>query len=211
MAREVYQQKLEEAQEIAEVVTDAECRIGELLKRTIPHEGGRKKQSSMSDRLADIGLTKNQSSQFQIMADHPEAVERAKQTARREGTVLSRNAVLGQIAMEKPKRKPLIQEAIDGAKERQEKRQAEPGKSIIDFADLKQEKEDEEIIKFDFKREMDKMLNAIDAFALFRERDAIEKTMDTMTAKELEELWHKIQQRVQTLNQIQAMAVRRLD
>lgn len=161
--------------------------------------------------VKEAGLSQKQAEHFQIMADHPEAVERAKQTARKEGTVLSRNAVLGQIAMEKPKRKPLIQEAIDGAKERQEKRQAESEKSIIDFADLKQEKEDEEIIKFDFKREVDKMLNAIDAFALFREHDAIEKTMDTMTAKELEELWHKIQQRVKTLNQIQAMAARRLD
>jgi hypothetical protein len=35
MARDVYQQKLEEAQEIAEVVTDAECWMGELI-REIP-------------------------------------------------------------------------------------------------------------------------------------------------------------------------------
>lgn len=41
MAREVYQQKLEEAQEIAEVVTDAECRMGELLKQ-IPKRRKRK-------------------------------------------------------------------------------------------------------------------------------------------------------------------------
>ena len=40
MAKEVYNQKLEEAQEIAEVVTDAECRMGELLKAVPKASGG---------------------------------------------------------------------------------------------------------------------------------------------------------------------------
>lgn len=102
IAKEVYQQKLGEAQEIAEVVTDAECRMGELLKATVQHEGGRKKQSSASDRLSDIGISKNQSSQFQQMASHPESVQKAKDEAKRSGEVVSRSAVLKQIEKDKP-------------------------------------------------------------------------------------------------------------
>lgn len=77
-------------QEIAEAVLDAEMKVGELLKKTIPHEGGRKKQSSPSDRLSDIGISKNQSSQFQSLAKHPEIVEKAKQEARKRGEVVTR-------------------------------------------------------------------------------------------------------------------------
>lgn len=76
--------------------------MGELLKATVQHEGGRKKQSSASDRLSDIGISKNQSSQFQQMASHPESVQKAKDEAKRSGEVVSRSAVLKQIEKDKP-------------------------------------------------------------------------------------------------------------
>lgn len=104
IAKEVYQQKLGEAQEIAEVVTDAECRMGELLKATIRQGGDRrseKSKSSVSD-LEKIGISKNQSSQFQQMASHPESVQKAKDEAKRSGEVVSRSAVLKQIEKDKP-------------------------------------------------------------------------------------------------------------
>lgn len=106
IARDVYRQKLEEAQEIAEVVTDAECRIGELLERTELDKGGRpsvhKTSRPQSISLRGIGISKDQSSQFQLMAKHPESVAKAKEKAKEQGTVLSRNAVLKQIANDVP-------------------------------------------------------------------------------------------------------------
>ena len=111
LAKEVHQQKLLEAQEIAEAVTDAEVRMGELLKETVRHKGGRIKQSSANDRLADIGISKDQSAQFQLMASHPEDVEKAKAQAKERGEVLSRSAVLKEIGKHAPKKPDRIKAA----------------------------------------------------------------------------------------------------
>lgn len=149
MARDVYKQKLEEAQEIAEVVTDAECRMGELLRETVRHEGGRIKQSSTNDRLSDMGINKNQSSQFQIMANHPESVEKAKAKAREEGTVLSRNAVLQQIHADvAPKKSPrqAMKEFLD--RKRQEHEDFKE-KKTVSFDDIQKDKENRETLAID--------------------------------------------------------------
>lgn len=97
LAQEVHEQKLREAQDIADAVLDAEVRIGELLQKSVRHEGGRKKQSSQDDRLSDLGITKNQSSQFQQLASRPEVVEQAKAEAREEGRIVTRESVLKEI------------------------------------------------------------------------------------------------------------------
>lgn len=107
LAKEVHEQKLAEAQELAEAVTDAEVRMGQLL-RAVPkatpnnnpfhenrtHTNFVKPKSTV---IKEIGISKDQSSAFESMASHPEAVERAKQEARDNGQVLSRNAVLQEI------------------------------------------------------------------------------------------------------------------
>lgn len=97
LAQEVHEQKLREAQDIADAVLDAEVRIGELLQRSVRHEGGRKKQSSQDDRLSDLGITKNQSSQFQQLASRPEVVEQVKAEARQNGDIVTRESVLREI------------------------------------------------------------------------------------------------------------------
>ena len=70
MAKEVYNQKLEEAQAIAEVVTDAECRMGELLK-DVPKAGNGKLDSkrgeipkSKMQTVKESGLTQRQAEQM---------------------------------------------------------------------------------------------------------------------------------------------------
>ena len=141
MAREVYQQKLEEAQEIAEVVTDAECRMGELLKETVKHGGDRRSEQSKSSAsdLETVGISKNQSSQFQLMAKYPEYVEIAKKKARKEGTVLSRNAVLQEIASRNVPKKP-----IEQAKEAHE---AFQNQKAVTVEDIQRDKINQNIIR----------------------------------------------------------------
>ena len=179
MAKEVYQQKLEEAQEIAEVVTDAECRMGELLKENVPHEGGRKKQSSTNDRLSDIGISKNQSSQFQFMANHPESVAKAKAKAREQGTVLSRNAVINQIVSDTKPKNP-IREMERQAEERHE--EFDPSAKTVSFDDIRQDKEDRVTIGRRAYIEICNSVKALDAYALLKNEsvkaipDALEKT-----------------------------------
>lgn len=55
----------------AEIKIRAECRAGELLKETIPHGGGRPKNSDTMSPLSDIGISRKQSSRWQAMASIP--------------------------------------------------------------------------------------------------------------------------------------------
>ena len=111
LAKEVHQQKLLEAQEIAEAVTDAEVRMGELLKAREKPVGNRFRTSSANDTLQTIGISRDQSSQFQLMARHPEDVEKAKAQAKERGEVLSRSAVLKEIGKHAPKKPDRIKAA----------------------------------------------------------------------------------------------------
>lgn len=111
LAQEVREQKLHEAQEISEAVTDAEIRIGELTM-AIPkvsggdhgnqYTGGKNHVGdtfgkSKSETAREAGFTRNQVSQFQRMAANPEAVARAKAQAREAGDILSRAKVLQEV------------------------------------------------------------------------------------------------------------------
>ena len=110
LASEVLEQKRAEAQEIAELVTLSEMRMGEML-REIPkasydrgnqYTGGkfasvRSSQKPKSDVLAEIGISKDTASRFEQMAAHPELVELAIAEARENDDIVSRAAVLKKI------------------------------------------------------------------------------------------------------------------
>lgn len=106
LAKEVREQKLAEAQDIADAVLDAEVRIGELStqmlkiqgERTdIKHfpSGGKKLKKSKRQRLKEIGITHEE--RFEALAKHPEAVEQAKAEARENEEIVTRSAVLHKI------------------------------------------------------------------------------------------------------------------
>ena len=121
LASEVLEQKRAEAQEIAELVTLSEMRMGEML-REIPkatHGSGsnqyQKKDAEIrkdakfckpkSDVLAEIGITKDTANRFEQMAAHPEIVEQAMAEARENDDIISRAAVLKKI---KESKKPHV-------------------------------------------------------------------------------------------------------
>lgn len=185
MAKEVYQQKLEEAQEIAEVVTDAECRMGELLK-AIPKAGNGKLDSHRSEipkskmqTVKESGITQRQAEHFQYMASHPESVEKAKAKAREQGTVLSRNAVINQIVSDTKPKNP-IREMERQAEERHE--EFNPSAKTVSFDDIRQDKEDRVTIGRRAYIEICNSVKALDAYALLKNEsvkaipDALEKT-----------------------------------
>ena len=158
MAKEVYNQKLEEAQEIAEVVTDAECRMGELLKAVPKASGGDRRsddfkisshvdfEKTKSEVIKESGLTQRQAEHFQFMANHPDSVEKAKEKARKEGTVLSRNAVIQQIVSDtKPKR------VTEQAKEEHEAFQSQ---KAVTVEDIKRDKINQSIIQGEVGRKI---------------------------------------------------------
>ena len=153
LAKEVREQKLQEGQEIAEAVTDAEVVMGRLLKEMPKAQGGRPTEnpSTANDRfskLSDLGISRDQSSQFQRMADPPEAVEKAKEEARENGAIVSRSQVLNKIKeadREKYDFRRPEQRARDEHREFEKKKQED----VVSFEDIKTDKANQEIISTD--------------------------------------------------------------
>lgn len=107
LASEVLEQKRAEAQEIAELVTLSEMRMGEMLSE-IPkatpnnnpfHENhtGVNLVKPKSDVLEEIGLNRMTANRFEQMAAHPEIVEQAIAEARENDDIVSRASVLRKI------------------------------------------------------------------------------------------------------------------
>lgn len=119
LAQEVREQKLKEAQAIAEAVLDAEVRIGELMERVpkaTTRSGNQYTSKWKSDTAVDnpkpksevireAGFTPKQAERFQTIAKHPEAVEQAKAEAREQDEVVTRSAVMRKI---EEKKKPHV-------------------------------------------------------------------------------------------------------
>lgn len=105
LAQEVYQQKLAEAQDIADAVLDAEVRMGQLTAAMTTAQGKRTDieplisgdKKSKEETLKGIHMTPQQANRFETIAKHPDAVEKAKETAREEGSIVTRQDVFREI------------------------------------------------------------------------------------------------------------------
>lgn len=107
VAKEVYDQKLHEAQEVGKLVVEAGAKLGELLlaiPKAIPNNnpnyefhGTRKIVQTKTEITQELGLNRNQVSQYQQMAQNPEAVQKAIDDAIARGDVVSRSQVMKEI------------------------------------------------------------------------------------------------------------------
>lgn len=124
LAKEVYEQKQEEAQDISEAVQLASVQIGKLTN-AIPkksggdhgnqHTGGKIPSggnfgTTKKEEAEKLGLKKNQVSEFQRMADNEEIVKQALKEAREHGDIASRAFVLDKIKQAKREEKAAKQE-----------------------------------------------------------------------------------------------------
>ena len=117
IAENVRLQKLQEAQDIAEAVLDAEIKIGELISALPTAPGTRTdlepKDSavhmsvSKREAIESAGMTVRTAQRYETLAAHPEAVQRAKDDARRTGEIVSRTAILNTIRQTAPD-KPFV-------------------------------------------------------------------------------------------------------
>lgn len=128
LASEVLEQKRAEAQEIAELVTLSEMRMGEMLKE-IPKAQGQRNDLQLIDTsgdklkpkaevLRENGISQKTAERFQQMAEHPEIVHQAIAEARENDDIVSRAAVLKKIKAakeeeKKEQRRAAIDEAIE--------------------------------------------------------------------------------------------------
>ena len=113
LASEVLEQKRAEAQEIAELVTLSEMRMGEMLSE-IPKAQGQRNDLQLHphgrDKLkreviADAGIARHAADEYQQMAAHPDIVEQAIAEARENDDIVSRASVLRKI---KESKKPHV-------------------------------------------------------------------------------------------------------
>ena len=113
LAKEVRQQKQDEARMLSEALLDAEKRIGELTK-AIPkgtnggaNQYGAKptslsnKQKSKTEVITDLGFTPKQVERFEILADNPDVVEQVKQEARENDDIPTRTRVIDIVQQRK--------------------------------------------------------------------------------------------------------------
>lgn len=110
LAKEVYQQKQEEAQMLAEAMLDAEARMGDLLKQ-IPKASGRRtdlkpidtdveKLETKKETIERLGFNQKQAERFEILASNRDIVEQVKAEARENEDIPTRSRVL-QLVREK--------------------------------------------------------------------------------------------------------------
>lgn len=107
LAQEVREQKLAEAQDIAEVVLDAEVKLGQLIAAMPTKQGARTdielmdnsvdKSQSKKAALETIGFNQKQAERLETLAKHPDIVAQAKVETREQNDIVSRSFVLEKI------------------------------------------------------------------------------------------------------------------
>ncbi|MBQ6738870.1 MAG: hypothetical protein IJP96_05180 [Synergistaceae bacterium] len=125
LAQEVLQQKIQEAQELAEIKTRAEMKLGELTAAIPTAQGERndltsapraQKLLTKSEALQKVNISHQKASQYELMAANPEIVERAIVEARANDDIISRSKVLSMIKAEN--RKVDIEKQIEEIKQK---------------------------------------------------------------------------------------------
>ena len=111
LAQEVREQKLAEAQQISEVVLDAEVKLGQLIaampkaKNQYESASNNAVTSTKEQALKEIGFDKMQASRLETLAKHPEVVAQAKVEARENDDIVSRSFVLKKIKAKEKEQK----------------------------------------------------------------------------------------------------------
>lgn len=151
LAKEVHDQKLLEAQEIAEAVLDAEVKVGELTAELPKVQGQRSEHLTNSGKkskhqaVTELGLTDNTVSRFEHLARHPEAVEQAKREARENGEVVTRQKALD-IITKSHQHKPAAVKAREEHEDFQQKKQEQ----VIEFREAVRDRNNMDILAMDF-------------------------------------------------------------
>lgn len=111
LAKEVYDQKLEEQRRLCDMILDASVKLGDLTKAMPKAPPGRKPEitdstvgysaeKTKSERITNLGFTPKQVERFETLADNKDLVEQEKAAAREEGRMPTRTNVL-ELAQER--------------------------------------------------------------------------------------------------------------
>lgn len=165
LAAEVHEQKLAEAQEIAEAVLDAETKLGELTSQMEKAKNqynacNGANTSTKEKQLSEIGISRNQASQFERLASHSETVDKAKADARAEGRIVTRQDVLNRIA-EPTKSKHQFMKDFKQQVREEHRNFEESDDKVVSIADIQRDKRNTEIIALDVSTAITRALSGV--------------------------------------------------
>lgn len=187
LAAEVHEQKLEEAQEIAEAVLDAETKLGELTSKMEQTKGARTDikptdsgvPKSKAQQLEEIGITEKQKQRFETLASHPEVVEQAKADARANGRIVTRADVLNRIAPPQSHQQTL--RAVEKQVRAEHQAFKEKKKdSVVSFQDIEKDRKNEQFIINRTDCDLKRVIGAVGDinFLNVEDIDALVKSLD---------------------------------
>lgn len=201
LAKEVHEQKLAEAQEIAEAVLDAETKLGELTAKMEKAQGfasirpnGGENVKTKAEQLKEIGIT--HAERFETLAKHPETVEQAKADARAEGRIVTRADVLNRIVM--PKKNPSIKEVIKQAHEEHEQFKQAKGEAVVSFKDAQEDKRNQDLVNTDTKIKIQKALTAVSDLD-FLPVSEIEEMINSFSEMDKTSMQNRLRNAIKTL------------
>lgn len=218
LAKEVHEQKLEEGQEIAEAVLDAEVKIGELTREMDKSKGGRPAKTTDTDvhslaikakQLSEIGISEKQKQRYENLAAHPKEVEAAKKEAREQNRIVTRQDALKRI----PTPRRAVEPEFENRRQREarelreaEKRSAEyDQKRMVDIQEVIQNKDDVRKMYEAMQEDFRTMVRSIRHMAYKIEDGKLRKVLAAATDEELEALFEQVSHGIETLFKIQGI------
>ena len=169
LAKEVHEQKLKEAQDIADAVLDAEVRIGQLTA-ALPKAAGRPKEiidtvvenkTTKAKALEEIGIEQKTAERFEQLARHPEAVEKAKAEAREDGRIVTRKNALDtihdMICEEHKSHRQMKKEFMESIARDHEEFKEKKADDVVSIKELENDRENAEILANELYRECSKI------------------------------------------------------
>lgn len=200
LATEVYDQKLSEAQDLAEATLDAEVKIGELTARMEKAAGGDRKSGAFkinsgvdfektpkAEQLKKAGLKQHTAERFERLAAHPKEVERAKAQARKEGRIVTRQDAMSSIALsegvENLSRQSQKNRELKATKERHEAFKESKERGVVDIQAAKADKTDRRTLALEVLKDVQKISGATIALEL-QGYDRIAEMAAALTAEE---------------------------
>ena len=107
VAKEVVDMQLARAQDVAETVTLAKLKLGEIIN-SLPKAGHNQytqvqidtpveKQKTKAETVAELGISQKKAERLQTMAKNPEVVQAAMTKAREAGDVVSQARIISEI------------------------------------------------------------------------------------------------------------------
>lgn len=154
---------LRRAQEETENLIDIRVKLGELY-RAIPEESGKRTdvepECNVAPRLSEkqqfkqrTGLSDDQAKRYQKLANNPEAVELAKEDAKKNNDVVSQQKIMKIIAAQTPPT-PKPADKSKEAKERHREYEQKKSEGVVSIQDAMQDREDKQTIARDLYKDL---------------------------------------------------------